>query len=146
MSRQVDADISRLPSVLLFRVIFYGRGPGRVGCCAFGGSATSSFGFDGASSSVTFDVEFENCAVMNEPVNGGQGHRGVGEDLVPFAERLVGGNEDGTHFISSADEFEQDTGFGLIFTDVGEVVENQQMVFVELVDGGLQGQVAARDL
>lgn len=57
------------------------------------------------------------------------------EDLVPFAEWLVGGHEDGTQLITRADELEQDTGLGLIFADVSNVIEDQQMVFVKLVDG-----------
>ena len=48
--------------------------------------------------------------------------------------------------VSGADEFEQDAGFGLILGDVGEVVEDEQMIFVELGDGTFEGELAAREL
>ncbi|MDQ2763157.1 MAG: hypothetical protein M3Y22_06590, partial [Pseudomonadota bacterium] len=42
--------------------------------------------------------------------------------------------------IARADELEEDRGLGLAFLDVGEVVEDQQAIFVELLDGGGQAQ------
>ena len=49
-------------------------------------------------------------------------------------------------FIARTDEFEQDTGFGLIFGDAGEIVEDQQMIFVELLDRGFQCEFTAGEL
>ena len=60
---------------------------------------------------------------MHEPVDRGERHCRIGEDPVPFAEELVGG----------ADQFEEDGGFRLVARDVGQVVENVQMVLVELI-------------
>ena len=83
---------------------------------------------------------------MNEPVDGGERHGGIGEDPVPIAEGLVGGDQHGSAFVTGADQFEQDRGFGLILADVGDVVEDQEMVLVELVDRRRERQIAARDL
>jgi len=91
----------------------------------------------GGALSVAFDVEFADRCVMDSPVDRGECHGGIGKDLVPLAKGLVGGDQDRAVFIARTDEFEQDTGFGLIFGDVGEIVEDQQVVFVELVDSGL---------
>src|SRR5271169_1733496 len=43
-------------------------------------------------SSIAVDIHFEDRSVMDEAVDRGERHGGVGEDLAPFAERLVGGD------------------------------------------------------
>ena len=75
---------------------------------------------------------------MDQAVDGGDGHRWVGEDGVAGAERLVGGDQDRAPLVSCADEFEQDGGLGVALLDVGEVVEDEQIVLVELFDGGCE--------
>ena len=83
---------------------------------------------------------------MDEAVNGGECHGGIGEHLSPLAEGLVGGDHQGATLVACADEFEENRGFGLILGDVSEVVEDQQVEFVELGDGGLEGEFATCDL
>ena len=58
-------------------------------------------------------------------------------------ERLVGGDQQGPPLVPGTDEFEQDAGFCLILGDIREVVEDQQVVFVEPGDGGFEGEFAA---
>lgn len=41
------------------------------------------------------------------------------------------------------DQLEQHAGFGLTFVNVGQIVEDQQVVLVQLVDDGGQGQILA---
>lgn len=45
-----------------------------------------------------------------------------------------------------ADEFGQDGCFGLIFGDVCEVIEDQQMVSIQTFDGRFERQVLAGEL
>jgi hypothetical protein len=61
---------------------------------------------------------------MDEAIDGGDGHRRVGEDLVPFAEGLVGGDEERAPLAAGGDEFEEDAGLGLVSSCVAEVVED----------------------
>src|SRR5215831_9905607 len=68
------------------------------------------------------------------------------EDLAPFAERLVGRDEEGSSLVAGADQLKERTGFSLIFGDVGEVIQDQQVVFVELGNGGFEGELAAGNL
>ncbi len=96
---------------------------------------------EGGAPAIAFDVHLEDGRVMDEAIDGGERHGGIGEDLAPFAERLVGGDQHGAAFVAGADELEQDAGLGLILGDVGEVVEDQQVEFVELGDGGFEGEV-----
>ena len=84
--------------------------------------------------------------MVHEPIDGCQRHSLVGENLAPFAERLVGRDEQGSAFIAGGDQLEQHTGLGLILGDVGDIVEDQQLVLVELGDGGLKPQLPARHL
>ena len=83
---------------------------------------------------------------MDKAVDGHEGHGGVGEDLAPFAERLVGGDQQRPALVACADQFEQDARLRLVFGDIGEIVEDQQMIFVESGDCGFEGEIAARDL
>ena len=95
---------------------------------------------------VAFDVDFEDRCVMDQPIHGGQRHRGIWENLAPRAERLVGGDEGGAAFVTRADQLEQNRGLSLILTDIGEVIKDQQVEAVEPADGGLKAKFAARDL
>jgi hypothetical protein len=61
--------------------------------------------------------------MMDQAVDGGDGHGLVGKDLIPAAERLVGGDGNAAVFIASGDQFEEDAGFGLILVGIGDVVE-----------------------
>ena len=70
----------------------------------------------------------------------------VWKDLPPSAEGLVCGHKVGASPISGADELEQDGGFRLVFADIGEVVEDQQVEAIKPVDGGLEGKFPTRQL
>ena len=59
---------------------------------------------------------------------------------------IKGGDQQGAAFVSSTDEFEQHRGLGLVFGDVGEVVEDDQIEAIKAMDGRLQGKFAAGDL
>jgi hypothetical protein len=50
---------------------------------------------------------------MDQAIDGGERHGGIGKDLSPFAEGLVGGDQYRPSFVSGADELEQHTGLGL---------------------------------
>ena len=56
---------------------------------------------------VAVDVDFEDRCVMDQPIHGGQRHRGIRENLAPGTERLVCGDEGGTAFVPRRDQFEQ---------------------------------------
>jgi hypothetical protein len=84
--------------------------------------------------------------VVDKAVDGGEGHGGVGEDLAPFAERLVGGDHQRSALVARADQFEQDARLRLVLSDIGEIVEDQQAIFVELGDRGFEDEITAREL
>jgi hypothetical protein len=43
-------------------------------------------------------------------------------------------------------QFKQHIGFGLVLGDVGEIIEDQEVEFVQLGNGGFEGEFAAGDL
>ena len=63
---------------------------------------------------------------MDEAVDGGDSHGFVREDLIPSAERLVGGDGDAAVFVAPGDQFEEDVGFGLILVGISDVVEVEE--------------------
>jgi hypothetical protein len=44
---------------------------------------------------------------MDEAVDGGERHGLIGEHLAPFAERLIGRDQQREPFVAAADQFEQ---------------------------------------
>lgn len=71
---------------------------------------------------------------MNQSVHGSQGHRRIGEDPAPFTEGLVGGDEHRAVLVARADQLEQHAGLGLVLADIGNIVEDDQVVAIELGD------------
>lgn len=45
---------------------------------------------------------------MDDAIDGGEGHGGIGEDFSPFAKGLIGGDEERAALVSGADQFEED--------------------------------------
>ena len=74
---------------------------------------------------VTLDINFEYRGMMNKPVDGGEGHGWVGEDLSPFPERLIRGDEDRPAFVSRADELKENRGLRLILADISKIIKDQ---------------------
>ena len=83
---------------------------------------------------------------MDEAIDNSDRHGLVREDLAPFAKGLVCGDEEGSSLVPGADEFKEHTGFGLVFGDVGEVIEDQEVEFVELGNGGFESELATGNL
>ena len=92
----------------------------------------SVLSFEGAAASVALDVHLEDDGVVDEAVDCGDHHGVVREDPVPVGKWLIGGDQHGAALVACADQLEQHGGFGMILVDVGQVIEDQQVVFVEL--------------
>ena len=95
------------------------RSGGRLDCRAGRRSAGAAFAFEGGAAAIAFDVHLEDGGVVDKAIDDSERHRLVGEDLSPFAERLVGCDQQGSPLVSGTDEFEQNAGFGVILGDPG---------------------------
>ena len=67
---------------------------------------------------ITFDVDFEDRGVVNEAIDGVERHGRIRKNPALGAERLIGRDEHGPMLVTGADQFEEDSGFRLIFADV----------------------------
>jgi hypothetical protein len=115
----------------------------RCDCRVGGRPASASLAFKGRATAVAFDVHLEDGGVMNEAVDDSDRHCLVREDFAPFAEGLVGGDEERTPLVAGADELKEHAGFGLVFGDVGDVIEDQEVEFVELGNSGFERELTA---
>lgn len=84
--------------------------------------------------------------MVDKPVHGGSRHGGIRKDVIPGGKRLICGDGDAVSFVSMGDELEQDAGLGFVLADIGEVVEDDELVLVELVEGAGERQLAAGGL
>ena len=66
------------------------------------------------------------------------------EEKACLPEELVCGDEQGLPLVARRDEFEEDVS--LVLLDIGDIVEDQEMVAVEPGQQCFQGQFAAYDL
>ena len=81
--------------------------------------------------------------MVDEAVDGGDRHGGIGKDVVPCREWLVGGDRERVSFVAMGDELEQGAGLDLILADVGQVVEYDEIELIELVEHFRQAEIAA---
>ena len=83
---------------------------------------------------------------MDETVDRGDRHGGIGEDVVPLAKGPVGGDQQALALVAGGDELEQHAGLGLVLAGIAEVVEDDEVEPVELGDRGLEREVATGSL
>lgn len=79
---------------------------------------------------------------MYQAVYGGYGHHVIREDLIPFAEWLVGGDDQAATLIAVGDELEQNLGFCIRFFHVANIVNDDDPVLVQSCHGGHQIKIA----
>src|SRR3546814_20509224 len=112
----------------------------------FGVPSILCLSLEGGCATIALDIHLADGGVMNETVDGRERHGGIEEDPVPFPEWLVGRDEHGSALIACADQLEEHGDFSLLLGDIGEVVQDEQVVFVETGAGRIKGQFAAREL
>src|SRR5258708_15651556 len=69
----------------------------------------------------------DDGAVVSQTVEQWSGHFGVAEHAGPFAEREIGGDDDGRALVEPADEVEQELAAGLSERQVAELVEDDEV-------------------
>ena len=92
----------------------------------------------GISQSIAFPIRLNDVNPVGDPVQQSAGQSFVTEDFRPVLERQVGGQNQTGSFISTADDFKQQFGPGLGERDVTELIEDDQMLFVEPFEETLQ--------
>lgn len=71
--------------------------------------------------------------MVHQPVHRRHGHGPAGEDVVPLPERLVAGHQQGAALVAVADQLKQHRGLQLAAPHVGDVVDHQQGIAIQLL-------------
>jgi hypothetical protein len=94
--------------------------------------------FAGFFEAIGFAVDGNDLGVVDEAVDEGDDAGGVGEDLAPFGEGTVGGDEGAFLLVAAADEFEQQIGMAVGIGEVSDLVDDQE------TGAGIMAQAAAQ--
>src|SRR6266567_4251284 len=79
---------------------------------------------------------------MKKAIEDGGGNGAIAvEDSGPLFEGFVGGNDDGTAFVSLADDLEKQVGSALIYGQVADLVQNKQCRREITFELGFEGPV-----
>ncbi len=97
---------------------------------------------DGGTFAVALAVHLDDGGMVYEAVDSGDRHRGVWKNVIPSGKRLIGGDGDRVTLVAMGDELEQGAGLDLVLSHVGQVIEHDEIVFVELVEHGWQAEIA----
>jgi len=79
--------------------------------------------------------------VVHQPVHRRDGHSIGGEHVLPLADRLVAGHQQGPSLVAVHHQFEQHRGLGLVLADLANVIDDKQGKAIEPVEGLGQGLV-----
>src|SRR6266542_41983 len=75
---------------------------------------------------VAVPPDVHDVAVVDQPIDERAGHDVVAEDLAPFVEALVGGEDRGAGFVAPAHELEEMHGAGAADWEVADLVDHEQ--------------------
>ena len=84
--------------------------------------------------------------MVDESVDGGDGHGPVGEDRLPIGKRSVTGDDQASVLVPLGDQFEENTRFRLIFSHIPEIIEDQAVDAVQLSKEGWESEIAPGSL
>jgi hypothetical protein len=88
----------------------------------------------------------DDVAIVGQAVEERGCHLGVAEHAGPFAEREIGGDDDGRSLVEPADEVEQELAAGLSEREVAELVEDDEVHSGQMLGDTTVPSVAGFDL
>ena len=94
-----------------------------------------SAAFLGVLGSNAGSVKFENDGVMDDAVDSRGGGHGVFEDLVPFTEDQIAGDDHGASLVALSHESEEDFDFFGALLHVAKVVEDDDVKGIKAAQG-----------
>ncbi len=100
----------------------------------------------GRAPTIAFDVHLEDRGMVDEPVDCGHRHARIRKHIIPAREGLVGRDQKAAPLIPLGDQLEQHTRFGLVFSDIRQIVQDDEVKAVELGQGRRQLQTLTRGL
>ena len=100
----------------------------------FARSGAARLGFAGGAllsllEAIAFAFEGDDLGAVQQPIDERDDAGGVGEDLVPFAEGFVGGEENGALLLVAAgDHLEEQIGVACVVGEIADLVDGEQRV------------------
>lgn len=70
--------------------------------------------------------------MVDETIDGSNGHGWIHKDVVPGAEGMIGCNHEAFEFIAVGNQFKQNRGLGFRLFDVAEIIEDEQVKLIQL--------------
>lgn len=83
----------------------------------------------------TLRLNFNNQCMVDEAIYGSNGHHRVREDGIPLAKGMVCGNQETATLVAMGNQLKENGGFRLIFFDIAEVVEDEEVKAVQFRQG-----------
>ncbi len=117
------------------------HGGSSVGFASCGAGALLG-AFLGLLEAVGFALDGDDLGVVDEAVDQGDDAGGVGEDLVPFGEGAVGGDQGAFGLVAAADQFEQQVGVAVGVGEIADLVDDQQVRGGVVAESAAQGGIA----
>ena len=78
-------------------------------------------------------ASLDDVAVMGQAIEQRGRHLGVAEHARPFAERKIGGDDDGGALVEPADEVEEELAAGLGERQLAELIEDSEVHAGEII-------------
>ena len=69
--------------------------------------------------------------MVDQAINGGDRHHGVGKNLIPLTKGLIGGDHQAPSFIAMGNQLKQDGGLHVGLFDIPQIINDQEIVAVE---------------
>ena len=63
--------------------------------------------------------------MVEEPVEDSRGDHLVAEDVAPFGDGLIGGEQDAAALVPAGDELEEDVGAGALEGEIAQLVDQR---------------------
>ena len=63
--------------------------------------------------------------MVDEAIDGSNGHHGIGKDGIPLTEGLIGRDQQAFAFVAVSDQLEENGSFRLGLFDIAEVVNDE---------------------
>lgn len=79
---------------------------------------------------------------MHHPIDGSCGRHRISEDLVPFAEDQIAGDQDGAPFIAFGEQGEQHLHLLAVLLHIPQVIEDEGVEAIESLQLGGETEIA----
>jgi hypothetical protein len=89
------------------------------------GFRVTSRAFLGFFEAIALSLELQQLGFVHEPIDEGYDAGGVREDLGPFAERFIRGDDDGVFLVAARDDLEEQVRIARVVGEVPDLIDRE---------------------